>query len=149
MCSSDTLHMLIKLFVSGVYFIFFYYKGEKINEIRQQYFVVNKNCIFLCLGGFFLIYQVPVPGKVHTFQISNAFSYFQCQDMSNCSKFFFSLFHIKRVYFVPFLSLMLFIILFCRLWLGCCLIPFCINGAKDVVHSCPNCQRMVGRYTRM
>lgn len=35
------------------------------------------------------------------------------------------------------------------LWLGCCLIPFCINGAKDVVHSCPNCLRMVGRYNRM
>jgi len=104
-------------------------------------------------GGFVLIYQVPVPGKVHTFQISNAFSYFKvrmCQIIVFIHiKFFFSLFHIKRVYFVPFLSLMLFIIFFCRLWLGCCLIPFCINGAKDVVHSCPNCQRMVGRYNRM
>lgn len=35
------------------------------------------------------------------------------------------------------------------LWLGCCLIPFCINGCKDCVHHCPNCRQMVGKYNRM
>ncbi|XP_057313883.1 cell death-inducing p53-target protein 1 homolog [Hydractinia symbiolongicarpus] len=34
-------------------------------------------------------------------------------------------------------------------WVGCCLIPFCINGLKDVNHICPNCTRMVGCYRRM
>ncbi|KAK3097547.1 hypothetical protein FSP39_010662 [Pinctada imbricata] len=35
------------------------------------------------------------------------------------------------------------------LWLGCCLIPFCINGCKDVIHSCPNCRHTIGKYNRM
>ena len=29
-------------------------------------------------------------------------------------------------------------------WLGCCLIPFCIDDLKDAVHQCGNCQRVVG-----
>ncbi|XP_069104541.1 cell death-inducing p53-target protein 1 homolog [Argopecten irradians] len=33
-------------------------------------------------------------------------------------------------------------------WL-CCFIPFCLDGCKDVVHNCPNCGGVVGRYNRM
>lgn len=34
-------------------------------------------------------------------------------------------------------------------WAGCCLIPFCIDGMQDAVHSCPNCRRQLGVYRRM
>ncbi|KAK3098325.1 hypothetical protein FSP39_018456 [Pinctada imbricata] len=41
------------------------------------------------------------------------------------------------------------VLAFIGLWLGCCLIPFCLDGCKDVVHSCPNCRHTIGRFNRM
>jgi len=34
-------------------------------------------------------------------------------------------------------------------WLGCCLIPFGVDGCKDVVHICPHCHNTVGRKNRL
>ncbi|RUS81057.1 hypothetical protein EGW08_011176 [Elysia chlorotica] len=34
-------------------------------------------------------------------------------------------------------------------WLGCCLIPFCIDAGKDVIHTCPNCKRQVGMFKQI
>ncbi|XP_045212812.2 LITAF domain-containing protein-like isoform X7 [Mercenaria mercenaria] len=42
-----------------------------------------------------------------------------------------------------------FVIAIVGCWLGCCLIPFCMDACKDVVHQCPNCHQQVGRYNRM
>jgi len=33
-------------------------------------------------------------------------------------------------------------------WLGCCLIPLCVDDCKDVIHTCPNCRGFLGRYRR-
>jgi lipopolysaccharide-induced tumor necrosis factor-alpha factor len=30
--------------------------------------------------------------------------------------------------------------------LGCCFIPLCIPSLKDVTHSCPNCNKVLGNY---
>jgi len=29
-------------------------------------------------------------------------------------------------------------------WMGCCLIPFCIDDCKDAIHTCGNCHRVLG-----
>lgn len=30
-------------------------------------------------------------------------------------------------------------------WYGCCLIPFCLPDFKDKVHSCPRCNKIIGK----
>ena len=32
---------------------------------------------------------------------------------------------------------------------GCCLLPFCINETKDVIHYCPHCQNPIGIKKRI
>ncbi|XP_022088875.1 lipopolysaccharide-induced tumor necrosis factor-alpha factor homolog [Acanthaster planci] len=34
-------------------------------------------------------------------------------------------------------------------FLGCCLIPFCLDFCLDVVHSCPTCNHQLGVYQRL
>ena len=41
------------------------------------------------------------------------------------------------------------LIFFVRCWLGCCLIPFCIDSCKDVIHTCPNCRAPIGKFNRL
>uniref|UniRef100_A0A182R1C4 LITAF domain-containing protein n=1 Tax=Anopheles farauti TaxID=69004 RepID=A0A182R1C4_9DIPT len=33
-------------------------------------------------------------------------------------------------------------------WLGCCLIPCCIDECMDVHHTCPRCEAYLGRHRR-
>ncbi|XP_067317477.1 lipopolysaccharide-induced tumor necrosis factor-alpha factor homolog isoform X1 [Anolis sagrei] len=34
-------------------------------------------------------------------------------------------------------------------WVGCCLVPFCVDAFLDVDHFCPNCQALLGCYKRL
>jgi len=36
----------------------------------------------------------------------------------------------------------------CRGGLGCCLVPFCLDGCKDVIHVCPNCRYQISAWRR-
>ncbi|RNA35820.1 lipopolysaccharide-induced tumor necrosis factor-alpha factor [Brachionus plicatilis] len=38
---------------------------------------------------------------------------------------------------------------FIGLWLGCCLVPFCVDSCKDAEHYCPNCRYMIGRNKKL
>ncbi|KAF0288276.1 Lipopolysaccharide-induced tumor necrosis factor-alpha factor [Amphibalanus amphitrite] len=33
-------------------------------------------------------------------------------------------------------------------WMGCCLIPCCMDECMDKEHYCPNCKAFLGRYRR-
>ncbi|XP_022091691.1 lipopolysaccharide-induced tumor necrosis factor-alpha factor homolog [Acanthaster planci] len=56
-----------------------------------------------------------------------------------------------RVHYVTGLLTWLLAVLMCLfgLFLGCCLIPFCFDGCKDAIHSCPNCHCVLGTYKRI
>lgn len=41
------------------------------------------------------------------------------------------------------------VIFFLGFVFGCCLIPFCIDETKDVVHTCPNCNQVIAHYNRL
>ncbi|XP_038065959.1 lipopolysaccharide-induced tumor necrosis factor-alpha factor homolog [Patiria miniata] len=41
------------------------------------------------------------------------------------------------------------VLLMMGLWLGCCLIPFCIPALKDTVHVCPVCKFTVGKHAQI
>ncbi|XP_075687438.1 LITAF domain-containing protein-like [Rhinoderma darwinii] len=41
------------------------------------------------------------------------------------------------------------ILCFFGCWLGCCLIPFCLDSCKDVDHFCPNCNHHLSKYKRL
>lgn len=34
-------------------------------------------------------------------------------------------------------------------WLGCQLLPFCVESCKDVRHTCPNCRHYIGTFDRL
>uniref|UniRef100_A0A8C5WKI0 LITAF domain-containing protein n=1 Tax=Leptobrachium leishanense TaxID=445787 RepID=A0A8C5WKI0_9ANUR len=56
----------------------------------------------------------------------------------------------KIIYNTGLLAWLLFgILLLLGCWLGCCLIPFCVDSCKDVDHFCPNCNHHLYKYKRL
>ncbi|XP_059160379.1 cell death-inducing p53-target protein 1 homolog [Physella acuta] len=48
----------------------------------------------------------------------------------------------------PFSWVVCFILCIVGCDLGCCLIPLCVEGCQDVIHTCPNCHQKIGRWKR-
>ncbi|MEE6510635.1 hypothetical protein FKM82_030662 [Ascaphus truei] len=56
----------------------------------------------------------------------------------------------RTVYTAGLLTWLIFgLLLLFGCWLGCCLIPFCVDSCKDVDHYCPNCNHHLSKYKRM
>ena len=57
---------------------------------------------------------------------------------------------VTRVTYKPGTLTWIIVLVLCLLGLWpCCLIPLCIDGVKDVYHTCPNCNSEVGVCRRM
>lgn len=51
-----------------------------------------------------------------------------------------------EVNWVPWVACVFLVFFGC--FLGCCLIPFCLDSLKDVVHKCPNCKHQISVWRR-
>ncbi|XP_033630669.1 cell death-inducing p53-target protein 1 homolog [Asterias rubens] len=87
------------------------------------------------------------PGYANTLVIRPNFSVLPCtMNCPNCNNLVTTVTH-KEIGLMVWLMVGGMILV--GLWLGCCLIPFCIDGIKDTVHTCPNCKHTLGKFTHM